>query len=103
MLKISKSALQRSHDNLEASLREAQSEAVSLKATVSQMAADSSAIQCQLEATKVGRREPSGKEGGGWVGGRGEGEVLVLGENFVTWCLTCMLYRLRETKPLLRA
>ena len=74
MLKISKSALQRSHDNLEASLREAQSEAVSLKATVSQMAADSSAIQCQLEATKVGRREPGWKEGGGWVGDRGEGE-----------------------------
>lgn len=63
MLKISKSALQRSHDDLEASLKEARSEAVSLKATVTQMAADSSAIQCQLEATKVGKGKRGRKEG----------------------------------------
>ena len=55
MLKLSKSALQRSHDDLESNLKGARSEVVSLKATVSQMAADASAIQCQLGATKVGR------------------------------------------------
>ena len=93
MLKISKSALQRSHDDLEASLREARSEVVSLKATVSQMAADSSAIQCQLEATKVGRgRQMGRREVGGWeVEGRrkswrlGGAFFMSLG----TWLVCC--------------
>ena len=53
MLKLQKSALQRSHDQLEAELSASRAEGTSLKATVSQMAADASAIQCQLDATKV--------------------------------------------------
>ena len=53
MLKLSKSALQRSHDHLEAELSGSRAEGISLKATVTQMAADGSAIQCQLDATKV--------------------------------------------------
>ena len=96
MLKISKSALQRSHDDLEASLKEARSEAVSLKATVAQMAADSSAIQCQLEATKVGRRKRGGKEGRRESWYLAETYIMLLG----TW-LACF-YRLQETKLLRR-
>ena len=53
MLQLSKSSLQRSHDQIEGELTAARAEVTSLKGTVSQMAADSSAIQCQLEATKV--------------------------------------------------
>lgn len=55
MLKLQKSALQRSHDQLEAELSASRAEGTSLKATVSQMAADASAIQCQLDATKAAR------------------------------------------------
>lgn len=69
MLKLSKSALQRSHDDLESNLKGARSEVISLKATISQMAADASAIQCQLGATKVGGVwEVGWVEEVGWVG-----------------------------------
>ena len=93
MLKISKSALQRSHDDLEASLKEARSEAVSLKATVAQMAADSSAIQCQLEATKVGRRKRGGKEG--------RRESWYLAETYyVAWNLACMFLQVARDQAI---
>ncbi len=54
LLRLSKSALQRSHDQLDADLTAARNESTSLKSMVSRMAADASAIQCQLDATKVG-------------------------------------------------
>ena len=46
-------SLQRAHDDLEVSLASARQEASSLKTTVSQMVADASTINCQLEAVKV--------------------------------------------------
>ena len=53
MLRLSKSALQRSVEQLETDLKVSRMEAASLKEVVAKMSADSSAIQCQLDATKV--------------------------------------------------
>ena len=53
MLRLSKSALQRSTEQLESELKVSRMEATSLKEVVARMTADASAIQCQLDATKV--------------------------------------------------
>ena len=53
MLRLSKSALQRSTEQLESELKVARMEVTSLKEVVARMMADASAIQCQLDATKV--------------------------------------------------
>lgn len=53
MVRLSKNALQRSHDELESNLTATRSEVASLKSCVAQMTADAAGIQCQLEATKV--------------------------------------------------
>ena len=53
MLRLSKSALQRSTEQLESELKVSRMEVTSLKEVVGRMTADASAIQCQLDATKV--------------------------------------------------
>ena len=53
MLRLSKSALQRSTEQLESELKVSRMEVTSLKEVVARMTADASAIQCQLDATKV--------------------------------------------------
>ena len=50
---FSQVSLQRAHDDVEVSLASARQEIASLKTTVSQMVADASTMQCQLEAVKV--------------------------------------------------
>ena len=53
MLRLSKSALQRSAEQLESELKVARMEVTCLKEVVARMTADASAIHCQLDATKV--------------------------------------------------
>ena len=53
MLRLSKSSLQRSVEQLDSDRKVSRMEVNSLKEVVARMTADASAIQCQLDATKV--------------------------------------------------
>lgn len=53
ILRLSKSSLQRSVEQLDSELKVSRLEAASLKEVVARMTADASAIQCQLDATRV--------------------------------------------------
>lgn len=65
MLRLSKSALQRSTEQLESELKVSRMEVASLKEVVARMTADTSAIQCQLDATKVRNTYDCQKHGEG--------------------------------------
>lgn len=56
MLRLSKSSLQRSVEQLESELKVSRLEVASLKEVVTRMTADASAIQCRLDATRVSFR-----------------------------------------------
>ena len=53
VLLLSKVATETTNQRLEVDLKAARAEIASLRSTVAQMAADSAAVQCQLDATKV--------------------------------------------------